>query len=62
MFDLIPKHANKIVELNDCISMLLAFKYAESDKEVRKVFIAKADEIKKLSEREQDKLWLFFFI
>ena len=55
------KTANNIVELNDCISMLLAFKYAELDKEVRKVFITKADEIKKLSEREQDKFWLFLY-
>ena len=30
------KTANNIVELNDCISMLLAFNYAESDKEVKK--------------------------
>lgn len=55
------KTANNIVELNDCISMLLAFKYAESDKKVRKIFIRKADEIKKLSEREQDKFWLFLY-
>lgn len=52
-----------IIDINDCISMLLAYKYCEQKKNIDdcKIFKDKAVEINKGEEREKDKFWLFLY-
>ncbi len=50
-----------VLELNDCVSMLLAYKHCEQQDTSVDIFIGKAMGLLKLSKREQDKFWLFLY-
>ena len=56
-------NAKEIIVLNDCISMLLAYKYAEKqeDKDILNLFYEYAKKIIKFTKREQDQYWLFIY-
>lgn len=51
----------EIINLNDCISMLIAYKYCQAHSLPLDVFRNKADEVMKYSERDQDKFWLYLY-
>ncbi len=57
----IKNKCQDIVDFNDCISMLLAYKYYKKRGFSLAVFEEKANEIRRNTERERDKFWLFLY-
>ena len=51
----------RIIGADDCISLLLAYKYCKSLKMEVDQFVSKAKQIQELTERDQDKFWLFLY-
>ena len=56
-------NAKEIIVLNDCISILLACKYAEKqeNKDILNLFYDYAKKIINFTKREQDQYWLFLY-
>ena len=55
------KYLNEVIALGDCVSILLAWKYAKKFSLDTEHFNQKAEDIKNLGEREQDQFWLFLY-
>jgi len=52
---------NMVTELYDCISLIIAYKYCCKKQISTKIFKEKAESLRKLPEREQEKFWLFLY-
>lgn len=52
---------NKVLELNDCISIILLYKYCKDKEYNLKVFRDKAKELKELPHKDNEKYWLFIY-
>lgn len=59
--DICESDIRKLMAINDCVSILLLYKYLEKKGENLRIFKNKLDEIINLPEREQDKFWLFSY-
>ncbi len=55
------KWREKVIEYNDCISILLAWKYTKKFRLKSRLFDCKVEEIKTSDKREQDRFWLFLY-
>ena len=62
-FSEIEKYQEKIVEIDDCISLVLLFEYAKLNgcAEICEMIIDRANELRGLEMREKDRYWLLIY-
>ena len=57
------KYQKKVVEIDDCISLVLLFEYAKLNgcAEICEMIIERANELRGLEMREKDRYWLLIY-
>ena len=62
-FSEIEKYQKKVVEIDDCISLVLLFEYAKLNgcSEICRMIIDRADKLRGLETREKDRKWLLLY-
>lgn len=59
--DILEEDIDKLMAINDCVSILLLYKYLEIRGKDLKTINHKLGKIRKMPEREQDKYWLLLY-
>ena len=62
-FSKVEKYQKEIVEIDDCISLVLLFEYAKLNScvEICEMIIDRANELRGLEMREKDRNWLLIY-